>query len=92
MVKRNVDNPEPTSNQVLIEVMAAGVNPKDTYIRKGRLAWLTGKKFPMRLGHDLAGIVRKLGHEQNQFKEGDRVLVLSVPGLEEPMPSLQQSM
>lgn len=73
MVKRLVDTPKPAAHQVLVEVRASGVNPKDTYIRKGRLALLSGKKFPMRLGYDLAGIVQECGHEQSQFKEGDRV-------------------
>ena len=73
MVKRLVDTPKPASNEVLIEVMASGVNPKDTYIRKGRLALMSGKKFPMRLGYDLSGLVRQCGQGQSRFKEGDRV-------------------
>ncbi|MGJ3240679.1 MAG: NAD(P)-dependent alcohol dehydrogenase [Anaerolineae bacterium] len=43
--------------QVLIKVHASSVNPKDTFIRKGRFRWLTGQRFPQWIGFDFAGEV-----------------------------------
>jgi NADPH:quinone reductase-like Zn-dependent oxidoreductase len=73
MVKRSVEEPQPASNQIVVEVMSSGVNPKDTYIRKGRLALMSGRKFPIRMGYDLSGVVHQCNSKQTRFKPGDRV-------------------
>ena len=53
--------PMPTvgPQQLLIEVMAAGVNPIDWKIRKGNFRYITGRRFPRILGTDVAGIIRE---------------------------------
>ena len=48
-------------NEVLVELRAAAVNPKDCLIRKGKFRLLTGWRFPKTLGNDLAGEVVDLG-------------------------------
>jgi len=58
---------------VLIEVAAASVNPKDTFIRKGRFRRFTGARFPMVTGADCAGTVVKLGPAATGLALGERV-------------------
>ncbi|PKR80685.1 hypothetical protein CW751_07905 [Brumimicrobium salinarum] len=65
--------PDIKKNQVLIKVIATGINPLDYKIRKGELRQVLGKKFPMVLGNDAAGIVVKCGDEAHGFKVGDHV-------------------
>lgn len=69
------DHPEPPlgDNQVVIKVHAAGVNPLDINIRKGRLKLILGSKFPIVLGNDASGIVVQCGKKVTKFKEGDLV-------------------
>jgi NADPH:quinone reductase-like Zn-dependent oxidoreductase len=62
--------PQPKDDQVLIRVMAAGVNPIDAYIRSGRYG--TGK-LPYTPGFDVAGIVVGSGSKAKKFKPGDAV-------------------
>jgi alcohol dehydrogenase, propanol-preferring len=52
--------PEPGPEQVLIAVEAAGPRHIDLHIIKGHGdAWI--KEEPMTLGHEVAGVVAKLG-------------------------------
>ena len=55
-----VEVPKIKPNELLVKVYAAGVNPVDWKIRKGMLKIITGNKFPMILGFDLAGEVIKV--------------------------------
>src|SRR5689334_22298944 len=57
----DVLRPEPKEDEILIRVVAASVNPVDVAIRKGYLDELIGKKFPLVLGMDAAGVVEKTG-------------------------------
>lgn len=79
------DYPEPRvqDNQVMIRVHAAGVNPLDWHTRRGELQLIRGKKFPMILGNDVAGVVVQCGRNVTQFQEGDPVY-----GMIDPNPSL----
>lgn len=63
--------PEPTGPQVLVRVMAAGVNPVDTYLRTGNHAH--APKLPYTPGKDGAGVVESVGNDVSRFKTGDRV-------------------
>lgn len=65
--------PVPGDHQVLIRVIAAGINPLDIRIRKGQLRFFTGAKFPMVLGNDVSGVIEKCGSRVKSFKIGDRV-------------------
>ncbi len=50
-----VPRPVPTRRQVLVRTRFIGVNPKDVVVRKGKFKIATGKKFPLIVGHDIAG-------------------------------------
>ena len=57
-----------------MRVIAAGVNPVDTYIRNGKFApaGLAGA-LPLIPGRDIAGIVEEIGPGVTTFKAGDAV-------------------
>ena len=71
MKLEDVAMPDPGTTQVLVKVMAAGVNPVDTYVRSGNHA--QAPKVPFTPGKDAAGIVEKIGDGVTRFKTGDRV-------------------
>ena len=62
--------PVPNENEVLVRVMAAGVNPVDTYVRSGKFGTPT---LPVIPGRDIAGIVEEIGPGVTAFKKGDAV-------------------
>jgi NADPH:quinone reductase-like Zn-dependent oxidoreductase len=65
--------PQPQSDEVLVRLMAAAVNPVDAYVRQGMLAKRGLDKRPMIIGYDIAGIVEKTGAKAMKFKPGDAV-------------------
>ncbi len=67
-----VPRPVPTRGQVLVRTRFIGVNPKDVIVRKGKFRIATGKKFPLILGHDIAGEVVEAG-DGADLAEGERV-------------------
>ncbi len=68
-----LEQPQPQPDQVLVRVHASSVNPVDWKVRSGAMQLLTGRRFPLRLGCDLAGIVTAVGHQVTQFQPGDAV-------------------
>ena len=69
----DVRRPEPKEDQLLVRVIAAGVNPVDGMIRSGMFDKEGNRAFPIILGGDVAGIVEKLGSKVTKFKAGDPV-------------------
>ena len=67
-----VPRPVPTRRQVLVRTRFIGVNPKDIIVRKGKFKIATGKKFPLIVGHDIAGEVVDTGMGAD-LTEGDLV-------------------
>lgn len=69
------DLPEPAlhDDEVLVQVHAAGVNQLDCRIRDGEFKLILPYKLPIVLGHDVAGVVTKVGPRVRQFKIGDEV-------------------
>src|SRR5947207_1954176 len=65
--------PEPKENELLLRVIACGVNPADPLVISGRLAKEFGTHLPLIPGYDVAGIVEKTGTKVTQFKKGDAV-------------------
>ncbi|MGC2353228.1 MAG: NADP-dependent oxidoreductase [Candidatus Udaeobacter sp.] len=65
--------PEPKEDQILVRVIAAGVNPVDGMIRSGMFAKHEKAAFPMILGGDIAGVVENVGNKIAKFKTGDPV-------------------
>ena len=65
--------PEISSNEVLVRVVAASVNPVDWKIREGHLKQMIPYPLPLTLGWDVSGIVDAVGAEVTRFKVGDAV-------------------
>src|SRR6266699_443606 len=65
--------PEPKENEVLVRVIAAGVNPVDGAARSAKFAQFLGIKLPAIPGYDIAGLVEKTGAQITKFKPGDPV-------------------
>ncbi|WLR42986.1 NAD(P)-dependent alcohol dehydrogenase [Bacillus carboniphilus] len=76
MYTSNLAIPKVEENQVLIKNFAVSVNPLDWKIRNGNLKWVTGKRFPIVLGHDLSGTIVKVGSKVTKFQEGDQVFCM----------------
>lgn len=72
---RPADMPMPAlrDDEVLVEVHAAGVNLLDAKIRNGEFKLILPYRLPLVLGHDVAGVVAKVGPRVRQFKPGDEV-------------------
>jgi NADPH:quinone reductase-like Zn-dependent oxidoreductase len=70
-----VDIPKPSikNNQLLIKVIAVGINPIDWKQRKGNHKFILGSPFPIVLGYDVCGEVVETGSEITKFKKGDKV-------------------
>ncbi|WP_101946611.1 zinc-dependent alcohol dehydrogenase family protein [Mycobacterium sp. 3519A] len=64
--------PSPGPGQVLVRVMASGVNPLDTKIRRGQAAHAQTVP-PAVLGIDMAGVVESVGDGVDAFRPGDEV-------------------
>lgn len=58
---------------VLVQVYAAGVNHLDAKIRNGEFKTFLPYKTPFTLGHDVAGVVTKIGSRVSKFKVGDEI-------------------
>jgi NADPH:quinone reductase-like Zn-dependent oxidoreductase len=76
----DVPRPEPRDDQLLVRVMAAGVNPVDASIRFGKYAKFFGTKLPWIPGFDIAGVVEKTGAKIGKVKAGDSVYATVDPG------------
>jgi len=65
--------PELKENEILVRVVASGVNPADTLILGGKYAKEFGTHLPLILGYDMAGLVEKTGAKVTKLKVGDPV-------------------
>src|SRR2546430_8446478 len=65
--------PAPKENEMLIRVIAAGVNPVDDGLRSGHYSKYFGPKPPFTPGSDIAGVVEKTGVQITKLKVGDAV-------------------
>ena len=69
--------PEPKENEILVRVIAAGVNPVDGMIRSGMFAKYEKATFPMIPGADIAGapvgIFGKRVRRDTMLGDGDRI-------------------
>jgi len=72
---RSAEMPTPDlrDDEVLVEVHAASVNQLDAKIRDGEFKLILPYRLPLILGHDVAGVVVKVGPRVRQFKLGDEV-------------------
>ena len=67
--------PEPSvgPRDVLVRVSAASINPLDRMLRDGEFKLLLTYERPFVLGHDLAGVVTRVGGGVTDYKVGDEV-------------------
>lgn len=75
--------PEPIAGQVLVKILASGVNPLDIKIRAGE-GGHAKQPLPAVLGLDMAGVVVTVGAGLTAFQPGDEVfgMVGGVGGLQ----------
>lgn len=69
----DIPEPAPGPDDVLVEVEAASLNILDSKVRDGEFKPILSYKAPLVLGHDLAGVVVKVGAKVRRFKPGDAV-------------------
>lgn len=69
----NLAEPQLRDDDVLIEIHATSVNPLDAKIKAGDFKRILPQRFPLVLGHDVAGIVTRTGSGVQSFKVGDAV-------------------
>src|SRR4051794_28397038 len=65
--------PEPKENELLVRVIACGVNPADPLVVSGVMAKEFGTHLPLIPGYDVAGVVETTGARVTKFKKGDAV-------------------
>ena len=65
--------PELRDDEVLVKVHAASVNQLDSKIKSGEFKLILPYRVPFILGHDVAGVVVRVGPSVRQFKAGDEV-------------------
>jgi NADPH:quinone reductase-like Zn-dependent oxidoreductase len=71
---RDLPRPKPGTEQVLVAVRAAGINPSEAAIRTGRVRAIFPATFPSGQGSDLAGVVEEVGAEVKGVAVGDEVV------------------
>lgn len=78
----DIETPSLKRDQLLVKVYGSSVNPVDWKIRAGQLQFLTGYKFPLVLGFDVAGEVVEVGESIARFQRGDKIYAYldSLPG------------
>ena len=68
-----IEIPKINSDDVLIQVKSAAINPVDWKIREGYLQEFIPYQLPLTLGWDVAGIISEVGSNVSEFKVGDAV-------------------
>jgi NADPH:quinone reductase-like Zn-dependent oxidoreductase len=69
----DVERPSPISTEILVRVIAAGVNPVDCKTRRGEGVSRWVGPPPFVVGWDVAGVVEALGYGVTRFEVGDAV-------------------
>lgn len=64
-----VERPKPKSDEILVKIHAAAVNPVDWKIREGNIKM----SLPLILGADFAGTVEEMGADISKFEKNDSV-------------------
>lgn len=68
-----VAEPKVAENEVLVQIHAAGVNLLDSMIKWGEFKLFLPYKTPLTNGHDMAGVITKVGSKVSKYKVGDEV-------------------
>jgi L-iditol 2-dehydrogenase len=67
---RDVDEPKPDRNEVLVEVSAAGLCGSDIHIKHDQSFYTP----PVILGHEYSGVVTEIGTDVQNIQVGDKVV------------------
>jgi uncharacterized zinc-type alcohol dehydrogenase-like protein len=82
----NFDRREPGPDDVLIEIQYCGVCHSDLHFAKNDLG---GTNYPLVPGHEIVGLVSRVGEAVTRFKQGDRVGVGCLVGADLDCPECQ---
>jgi len=66
---QEMEIPEISDDELLVKVIASGICGSDV------MEWYRVKKAPLVLGHEISGIIEKVGNNVKDYKVGDRVFV-----------------
>ena len=66
-----VELPQPKFGEVLVKVMASGICGTDVHILEGEYLG----SYPVIPGHELSGVVEKIGQAVSRIKVGDKVAI-----------------
>jgi NADPH:quinone reductase-like Zn-dependent oxidoreductase len=75
-----IPDPALREDDVLVQIHAAGVNLLDSKIRDGEFKLILRYRLPLILGHDVAGVVVRVGSRVRRFKAGDEVYARPADG------------
>ncbi|MCW7505779.1 NADP-dependent oxidoreductase [Leptospira paudalimensis] len=73
LVLSEIPEPIPKESEVLVQVHATAINLLDSLIKNGDFKIFLPYKTPFTNGHDLAGVITKVGSNVTEFKVGDEV-------------------
>lgn len=80
LVYEDAPQPVPASEELLVRVHAASLDPPDLYLRDGYRAlppeWRPNATFPLILGTDVSGVVAATGKQVTEFSVGDEVYAM----------------
>jgi alcohol dehydrogenase len=76
----DVPDPELREDEVLVQIHAAGVNLLDSKLRNGEFKLILRYRLPLILGHDVAGVVIRVGSRVRRFKPGAEVYARPADG------------
>jgi NADPH:quinone reductase-like Zn-dependent oxidoreductase len=73
----DVPEPSPGRGEVVVRVVAAGINPGESAIRSGAMKEVFPADFPEGQGSDLAGVISSVGEGVEDVSVGDAVIGMS---------------
>ncbi|WP_202879064.1 NADP-dependent oxidoreductase [Companilactobacillus halodurans] len=65
--------PKIATNEVLVKVKVAAVNPLENLITSGSVKLIQNYQLPATMGNELTGIIEKVGDKVRDFKIGDKI-------------------
>jgi len=69
---RDIPIPKLKNNEVLIKIMRIGVCGSDIHVYHGKHPFTT---YPITQGHEVSGMIEKVGSDVSEFKPGDKVTI-----------------
>ena len=73
LILKDIPIPDVGSEEVLVKIHTAGVNPLDNMIIHGEVKMIVPYKFPLVMGNEFVGTIEKVGTGVSKYSVGDRV-------------------